>query len=109
MLSAMIAVMKHWTLWLSAALLALLDGILCAQIITFIGYSANERSGSARMWVATKIGWIALASIPFALWTVRSHIAIRREMNPPALFVARFPLLCLAALLTTYYVVLPLL
>jgi len=51
---------------------------------------------------------IALASIPVALWAVRSYFMARREMNPLALFLARLPLICLGGLLLTYFVVLQL-
>ena len=99
-------VVKHLSLWSGAALLAILDAVLCIQIVTFIGYSDIARSGSTRMWVATKIGWIAVASVPVALWALRSSFVACREMNPRMRFVARLPLICLVALLLNYFVVL---
>ena len=102
-------VIKHLPLWSVAALLAALDAVLCIQIIQFIYYTQNARSGSGRMWAETKIGLIALASIPLAFWAVRSYFATRRDMSPPARFLARMPLICLGGLLLAYFVVLPLL
>ena len=99
---------KHSSLWASVALLTVLDAVLCIQILAFIRYGDNIRSGSARMWVATKIVLIALASIPVTLCAVRSHFSACREMSPQALFLARLPLTCLGGLLLTYLVALQL-
>jgi len=102
------SMVKHLSLWAGVALMAFLDAVLWIQILDFIRYSDYMRRGSARMWVATKIGLIALASIPVVLWAVRSYFLARREMSPPALFLARLPLVCLGGLLLTYFVVLQL-
>src|SRR3989442_13417514 len=102
----MSSMVKHLSLWTGVALMAILDALLCIQILAFIDYSQNARSGSARMWVITKIHLIALASIPIALSAVRSYFAARRDISPPALFLARLPLICLGGLLLTYFVAL---
>ena len=102
-------VIKHLPLWSGAALVAVIDAVLCIQIVQLIGYSQNARSGSGRMWAETKIGLIALASISVAFWAVRSYLGARLEMGPPARSLARMPLICLGGLLLAYFVVLPLL
>src|SRR6185436_11764491 len=99
-------VVKQSPVCLAAALVAVLDGVLCMYIVEFFGYSQHARSGSGRMWVETKIGLIALAAIPIVLWLVRSYFAARREMSPPARFLARLPLICLVAFIVTYFLVL---
>jgi hypothetical protein len=97
----------QWSLWSGVALLALLDVGLCEQIVTFIDLSADGgKCGSERMWVATTINGISLAAVSVAICPFRSYFIARPELNPRLLFVARSPLICLVALLLTYFVVL---
>ena len=73
-------VVKQSPLCLAAALVAVLDGVLCMHIVEFIGYSQHARSGSGRMWVETKIGLISRATLALPSNWVASHV--RTTISP---------------------------
>jgi hypothetical protein len=95
----------NWSLCFGATLVAILDVVLCIQILAFIGYSRGG-AGSARMWIATKIVLTSIMAVAFTMWAFRSYFAARQELEARWLFMARLPLVCLLALLVSYFVVL---
>src|SRR5690349_7812882 len=91
--------------WVGVIALAVIDVIIATQVLTFIDYAPNWRCGTARDWVAAKVAFFSVLSLPVAFYVLLSYWSFRATLSPALRFAVRFPLACLCGLLLAFFVV----
>lgn len=96
------------TLWFSVAGVTLLDGLILAQFAALLHHLRHPSwCGTWAVRIYCFMVLYGLIALPLGVFTWRCQRRAAWTMGRTTFVCARFPLLVLAALLLTYFVVLP--